>query len=347
MKNQIIKSILVLIASITINFNTSAQCVQCDENSNASGNYSSVIGMSSLATADGSFAGGFGSEANGALSFAFGNQVIAGSTNSVAFGRFVETTASPSIIFGTGVGLTPSEKLINNVSNSLMIGFNSNRPTLFVGMSDGLELTGSIGIGDVTDPKAKLHIKADNNENVDLLLEPGSSGNFAKIKFGEIDENDSPNRIEAKQDGDLNFYTASDYVFRDGNVFIEDINSGIVMKSPDGQCWRGKMDNTGNLQFEAIDCDLLTKTNGNKVEPQPQINIFPNPANDVITIMVIETNIPLIVQILNMKSELVLSRTIQSEKTKIKTKKLPAGNYIIKISEETGKAVHTEKVVVL
>jgi len=101
------------------------------------------------------------------------------------------------------------------------------------------------------------------------------------------------------------------------------------------------------LVFEVVDCDLLTKTDENKTIPQPQINIFPNPANEVITIMVAEIDKPLIVQILNMNSELVLSRTMQSEKIKIKTKKLPAGNYIIKISEETGKAVHTEKVVVL
>ena len=220
MKNQIIFKTTVLLALIAINVNVYAQCVQCDENSSTTGSSSSVIGMSSSATADGSFAGGFGSEANGQLSFAFGNQVIAGATNSVVFGRFAETTASPSMVFGAGAGLPESERLINNVSNSLMVGFNSNRPTLFVGMSDGLGYTGKIGIGNVTAPHAKLHIKADDGEYVDLLLEPGSSSDFAKIRFGEISLNNSPNRIEAKQTGDLDFYTASDYVFRDGNVGI-------------------------------------------------------------------------------------------------------------------------------
>lgn len=134
-----------------INFNITAQtCVQCDENSSASGNYSSVVGMSTKATSDGTFAGGYGSEANGSLSFAFGNQVIAGGTNSVVIGRFLETTTSPAMVIGTGANL--SNKLINGNSNSLMIGFNSNKPTLFVKGAPGNGYTGSIGIGDVTNP---------------------------------------------------------------------------------------------------------------------------------------------------------------------------------------------------
>ncbi|NOX45492.1 MAG: hypothetical protein GXO89_00760 [Chlorobi bacterium] len=260
MKHQIIGSIIVLIVSLTISFNVSAQnCVQCDENSSATGSNSSVIGMSSSATADGSFAGGYGSEANGALSFAFGNQVIAGATNSVAFGRFIETTASPSIIFGTGVGLPSSEKLINNVSNSLMIGFNSNKATFFVGMSDGLGLTGKIGIGDVTDPQAKLHIKADNGENVDLMLEPGGSSKYATIKFGETLPNTSPNRISAKPSGDLSFYSGSDFVFNVGNLGIGEINPSERLEVA------GTMKSTGlilNNGTQGVGRVLLSDANG-------------------------------------------------------------------------------------
>ena len=49
MKNQIIKTIAISIAIIAINSIVSAQCVQCDENSSATGNYSSTLGMTAIA----------------------------------------------------------------------------------------------------------------------------------------------------------------------------------------------------------------------------------------------------------------------------------------------------------
>ena len=35
---------------------------------------------------------------------------------------------------------------------------------------------------------------------------------------------------------------------------LSDINRGVIMKPPDGQCWRGTLDNTGQLSFVAITC---------------------------------------------------------------------------------------------
>jgi hypothetical protein len=40
----------------------------------------------------------------------------------------------------------------------------------------------------------------------------------------------------------------------DGDIYINDIDRGIIMKSPDGQCWRGTLDNSGTLQFNAVAC---------------------------------------------------------------------------------------------
>jgi hypothetical protein len=39
-----------------------------------------------------------------------------------------------------------------------------------------------------------------------------------------------------------------------GDVNIDQIGSGIIMKSPNGQCWRVTIDNTGNLVRTAITC---------------------------------------------------------------------------------------------
>ena len=40
----------------------------------------------------------------------------------------------------------------------------------------------------------------------------------------------------------------------DGDIYLSDIEKGIIMKSPDGNCWRGVLDNTGNLNFTQINC---------------------------------------------------------------------------------------------
>jgi len=43
------------------------------------------------------------------------------------------------------------------------------------------------------------------------------------------------------------------HIFR-GDVNISEIGSGIILKSPDGQCWRITIDNAGNLIRTAIVC---------------------------------------------------------------------------------------------
>lgn len=39
-----------------------------------------------------------------------------------------------------------------------------------------------------------------------------------------------------------------------GDVYISDITKGIILKSPNGQCWRVTIDNTGNLIRTSITC---------------------------------------------------------------------------------------------
>ena len=40
----------------------------------------------------------------------------------------------------------------------------------------------------------------------------------------------------------------------DGDIYIEDINKGVIMKSQDGQCWRFTPDNNGQLTSTLIVC---------------------------------------------------------------------------------------------
>ena len=230
MKRTVILTAMLLIFMSVIQENIKAQCVQCDANSSATGNYSSVIGMSTSATADGAFAGGFGCVASGALSFSFGNQNIVDGTNSVAIGRYLQTIATPVMVIGTGGSYT--EKLTNNISNSLMVGFNSAKPTLFVGGAIGNGYTGKIGIGDVTNPQSKLHIKADNVEAAEVFIEPFIPSGTATLWLGnkEYGVRRISNRLEFKTG------VGGVYYFNDGNI-------GVGTTSPSQ-----KLEVSGNLK---------------------------------------------------------------------------------------------------
>ncbi len=39
-----------------------------------------------------------------------------------------------------------------------------------------------------------------------------------------------------------------------GDVYIENINKGVIMRSPSGQCWRMTVNNSGEPEFTAISC---------------------------------------------------------------------------------------------
>lgn len=49
-----------------------------------------------------------------------------------------------------------------------------------------------------------------------------------------------------------NSVPASKLHITDGDVYIDDIENGIIMKSPDGTCWRGKLNDMGQLNFRAM-----------------------------------------------------------------------------------------------
>lgn len=121
------------------------------------GNYSATIGMSN--------------QTLGANSFAVGQANRTAGSASVAIGKFAWANATSAVVIGSGTDNNESKALVNNYSETLMIGFNSRRPTLFVGTSNGGVTTGRIGIGNMTSPLAKLHMLSDSNEDAGFILE--------------------------------------------------------------------------------------------------------------------------------------------------------------------------------
>ena len=180
----------------------------------STGNSSLAGGHTSTASGDYSIAFGYQSKATGSNSNAFGAMVESNHTNSTVIGRHLKTMASETFILGTGIG--PNQYLVNSTPSSLMVGFNSQYPTFFVGPS-ALNKTGKVAIGNMTNPTAKFHIYSDENEAAEIKLEPRATGvkQYAQIYFGT-------HTIRAGNSENMVFTTPAgrNFAFVTGNVGI-------------------------------------------------------------------------------------------------------------------------------
>ncbi len=93
-----------------------------------------------------------------------------------------------------------------------------------------------------------------NNENGITLRANGSTG---KIKFWTGGEGQSFERMSILSNGNIginNLNPQSKLQVSSGDVYIDQIGSGVIMKSPNGQCWRLTVDDSGNPSFASISC---------------------------------------------------------------------------------------------
>lgn len=316
------------------------QCVNC-QNSTITGNNASGIGTSSTASGNSSFAGGSGSTAQGDYSFAFGYQckamgsssfafgamAEAQTTSSIVIGRHLKTTSSGGFIIGTGYG--PTQLLTNPNSNSLMVGFNSTLPTLFVSTSYGATATGKIGIGNITNPSAKLHLLSDENEAAVLKLEHRATG---VNRYSQIMLSDE-HLITASEANNLVFTTTNNtqFIFQHGDIFMEDINSGIIMKSPNGQCWRGTVSDNGLLQFTQVNCPTIVTGLKEPTSTDESFRIYPNPASQHLNIEIPASISNAIAVITNLDGRHTSTHQLSGFHTTLDISNFPAGTYVVSI----------------
>jgi len=421
----------------------------------ASGLNSVALGENVKATMRSSFVAGRNSQANSISAVALGHQAFADGGSSVAIGNYVQTSASEAFAFGSGAG---SVKLVNSNPSSLLMGFNSNVSTFFVGSSDGVGTTGRIGIGNITNPGAKLHILSDENEAATLKLEHQTTGTkrFAQlflgdhsIKAGNIENmvfstptadkhfifengnvgigtsdptsvlhvhnneepviklsNDHANLILAlantpwqyaptSQAGDVVFKTHYDgnrhgmifnmndefndgnsYIkfndnhnhhsltilnngnigfgtaepkvrvhIEDGDIYLHDIQSGIIMRSPSGQCWRGKLNDQGMLAFEQTTCPDGATSQPETMAPAKQLKVYPNPASGFVEVHTGAISGKLALSLMDASGKQLREQQAQAGKNILKLEGLPAGAYILVLKKD-GELVESTKVLV-
>jgi len=221
-----------------------------------------------------------------------------------------------------------------------MIGFNSDKATFFVSETPYNRQTGSIGIGNVTDPQAKLHIRADEEEHATLRLEATGSGKHSSLIFTD------DHYISAEANDHFRFNTSDDktFLFHNGDIFIEDISKGIIMKSPNGQCWRGTVNDQGMLVFAQTDCPEQTSSMINQPASGSEVRIYPNPTNGSITIESLHGVANANWMLSALDGNRLMSGKITSGKTEISLAHFVAGIYVLTI-EHNGRIITSEKVV--
>ena len=330
---------MLLTGSITV---LQAQCLNCDPTSSASGDFSTAIGHTSIASGFASFAAGAHSFAAGSTSLSLGlwNVNTADAYYSTTIGSYCKTTANSAMVFGAGI--SENDFLINALSYSLIIGFNSNKSTFFVSASEGPGTTGKIAIGNVVneygnlDPQAKFHLRSDDNEEAAMFIEPNdwNNGNSAVLYLGN-----KQNDISANVESGLIYTTQENHIFKGGDVFIEDIEKGIIMKSPDGKCWRGTLDNSGSLHFGQLDACPGTTASipENKTLFQGTLTVYPNPVDHLLTVKLDENdfseNADLKVSVIDQSGIEIMSKAFNRTTINFYTADLPAGSYFVKVTD--------------
>ena len=238
---KVIVTFIIFINSIGLSF-AQSNCTTCT-GTQVSGSFPSAIGYYTKATADYSFAAGYMSEASektaialgwkakatglqsisigessssGSQAYSFGQSALALAQQSLAIGRFVKTDATygiGSIVIGSSIS---GKELINNVGNSLMIGFNSTVPTFFVGASASFTGIGKVGIG-TSSPSTNLHILSNTGENALLYVQ---TKQFTGTAYAGFLLGNQSHGLTADPTNGLMFRTQKYYIFNDGNVGI-------------------------------------------------------------------------------------------------------------------------------
>lgn len=149
--------------------------VAMGKDTKALGNISTAFGSDSTAAGAFSTAMGRYTTADGQASTAMGYYSTASGAYSTAMGYYTTASADYSTVIGSGQDA--SNPLVNNVPNSLMVGFGSTTPTLFVGST-------FVGIG-TTNPQSTLDVQGDISAGGLLYLKHYTSANRPSCAAGK------------------------------------------------------------------------------------------------------------------------------------------------------------------
>ncbi len=133
----------------------------------------------------------------------------------------------------------------------------------------------------------------------------------------------------------------------DGDIYISDIEKGIIMKSPDGNCWRGTLDNSGQLVFSSIDCPEVESVSSiQQLKSSRNIQVYPNPSKTLININISDfKNKRLEYRIYNLSGQVQDNGKIKKDIQTINISNLTIGVYMLSIYDKKGDRIVTQKII--
>ncbi|NCA85792.1 MAG: T9SS type A sorting domain-containing protein, partial [Clostridia bacterium] len=119
----------------------------------------------------------------------------------------------------------------------------------------------------------------------------------------------------------------------------------IIMKSPDGNCWRGTVNNQGQMQFIQVDCDNLALSSpGNENEPNRHIRIYPNPTGNQVTVEIAPEYAGVLLSIKSSSGSELETAQLRDVRTIIDLSRYPAGLYFFNITQNAS-LIEVKKIV--
>jgi len=178
-----------------------------------------------------------------------------------------------------------------------------------------------------------------------------SSSDYGSLRFyTNVDQNGIIERMRINAAGNIGIGTkepGAKLEVASGDIYISDIKKGIIMKSPDGNCWRGKVDNSGKLVFNKITCPDGEITVGTDPSVSPvKLIVFPNPSEGNITVKIMQDNLkgPKYL-IYNLDGQLKDNGVIMSDLQKIDISSLASGIYLLTVYDNNGDLLASEKII--
>ena len=155
--------------------------------------------------------------------------------------------------------------------------------------------------------------------------------------------------FEIDQDGNIGIGTNNPNAkleISEGDIYISDIEKGIIMKSPDGQCWRGTLDNSGNLIFTQITCPEITTTGIDKLQSSNQISIFPNPTENNVRIKIEDGDLKKMrYSVFDLKGKVLKQGKIRNDNQLLDLSPFGSGIYLLNFIDKNGNIICTNRVI--
>ena len=170
---------------------------------------------------------------------------IAGNNVGIRFGRYFGNDDSFHEHFRTtqlgliGIGTSVPSELVTI------------KPKTYSKVNNTMEF--SLTVNRVNTETQSLMLGTDHNLNAVV------AGNNNGIRFGRYYGNDDSfqEHFRTTQIGNFGIGTSDPKTklqIKNGDIYLEDINTGVILTSPDSNCWRMTVSNVGNPVFALVSC---------------------------------------------------------------------------------------------